>query len=371
MAAILASSYDYDEEDDALSDAGTENFAYLEYSGESLYDSEEEDDVKSDPGKSRQSIALSTKSQSFDSVQTEGSADWETSSRYQNKGVSSSEKAKLSVQRHRRRRYGVLCDLLVASSDLLLLDKSVARAFLPMLGRVLVPRKKAGNVDTSSRPPLYGKVPASQNFVESSCEETSATTVTKSQGSQSSQKEFIPEEVDREDVLRPFLESLTPGSGFRCLSLLILQYLLSSEVGYDSRIRHVLKKVGVLVLIHDMERDPVERELLPGKGEPGSDAYAELSAHAARKFESLEHSIARRLILLSESKRDRKSTGTRVMVDKEKSKDSGITREKIVRGVKIGSAGIVAGTLFALTGGLAAPGKSSKGHVLRRSVDWG
>jgi hypothetical protein len=234
-----------------------------------------------------------------------------------------------------------------------------------MLGRVLVPRNKGGTSDTSSRPPLHGKIVAPQKSAGSSHEEPSATTQNSSRQSsfsgsdcQSSLKEFIPEEVDRGDILRPFLESLTPGSGFRCLSLLILQHLLSSEVGYDSRIRHVLKKVGVLVLNHDMERDPVERGLLPGKGEPNSDAYAELSAHAARKFESLEHSIARRLIRLSESKRQRKSKGSSVMVDKGNNNDNGITREMIVRGVKIGSAGIVAGTLFALTGGLAAPGKA-------------
>ena len=45
-------------------------------------------------------------------------------------------KAKISAQQHRRRRYDILCKFLIALSELLLLEKSVAKAFLPMLGRV-------------------------------------------------------------------------------------------------------------------------------------------------------------------------------------------------------------------------------------------
>ena len=52
------------------------------------------------------------------------------------RGASASEKAKISAQQHRRRRYDILCKLLIALSELLLLEKSVAKAFLPMLGRV-------------------------------------------------------------------------------------------------------------------------------------------------------------------------------------------------------------------------------------------
>jgi hypothetical protein len=82
-----------------------------------------------------------------------------------------------------------------------------------------------------------------------------------------------------------------------------------------------------------------------------------MATHATRKFESLEHSIARRLIRLSKSSKEKGSNRVRGIADTEKNKHTGITREQILRGVKIGSAGIVAGTLFAVTGGLAAPGK--------------
>ena len=170
---------------------------------------------------------------------------------------------------------------------------------------------------------------------------------------------YETEELDRDDVLRPFLESMTPGSGFRCISLLLLQHLLTSNVGYDARIRHVLKKLGVLVLVHDMGEDPVEQELLHGNDGGNSSSFKEMLTHATRKFESLEQSIARRIIRLSKTKPGKQVKNGGNMGDKGRHKDTGMTREQLLRGVKIGSAGIVAGTLFALTGGLAAPGKDS------------
>lgn len=82
--------------------------------------------------------------------------------------------------------------------------------------------------------------------------------------------------------------------------------------------------------------------------------YNALVTRATRKFESLEHSIARRLIRLSESKKVTKNEKNSGEGESDKSKKNGTTREQIMRGVKIGSVGVVAGTLFALTGGLAA-----------------
>lgn len=137
---------------------------------------------------------------------------------------------------------------------------------------------------------------------------------------------------------------------------MLLQHLLTSKVGYDARIRHVLKKLGVVVLVHDMTNDPVEQELLHGSVQGNSKSYEEWVTHATRKFEALEASIARRLIRLSKTAQDKKIRDDSI-VSKSKVKDNGFTKENILRGVKIGSAGIVAGTLFALTGGLAAPGK--------------
>jgi hypothetical protein len=276
--------------------------------------------------------------------------------------------------------------LLISSSELLLLEKSVAKAFIPMLERVLVPQGKSPNQKVhsekskTSKPPLPGTGRRRSRSAPTSPAEktetnapmnTSFSGATLSEAGESlaepdagfdvpeAQRDYIPEEIDKDDVLRPFLESLTPGAGFRCLSLLLLQHLLTSEAGYDARIRHVLKKLGVVVLVHDMERDPVEHKILQTNGIriARTYQYREMATLATRKFESLEHSIARRLIRLSESSKGQSSHSVRGIADTGKSKNTGITREKIVRGVKIGSAGIVAGTLFALTGGLAAPGK--------------
>ena len=145
------------------------------------------------------------------------------------------------------------------------------------------------------------------------------------------------------------------GSEYQC-SRAKWQHLLSSDTGYDARIRHVLKKLGVILLAHDMERDSEEREGLvrtPKTSRQREEVYEEMATHAARQFESLEHSIAKRLIRLSESGKERKSNNVSGINDSGRRKNTGLTREQIVRGVKIGSAGLVAGTLFAFTGGLA------------------
>ena len=135
-------------------------------------------------------------------------------------------------------------------------------------------------------------------------------------------------------------------------------------MGYDARIRHVMKTLGVIVLVQDMKRDPVERIDVTKLDGPDALSYKELIARATRKFESLEHSIARRIIRLSEPSADQQMQNASHQQRLPRGPNNHklfksrpvITREQLVRGVKIGSAGIVAGTLFALTGGIAAPG---------------
>lgn len=362
-------------------------------------------------------------------------------------GTNNKEKAKLALQRHRSRRYEVLSKLLISSSELLLLDKSVARAFLPMLSRVLVPQCPARDIakatmasttasavytsasSNRSRPPLSSRrgsgsktrsrsVPSSPTHVryqqhqfcspattsalhssfdaempenipfsdyntrDTTTRETESVPLLGGRHSTTTTTtnidEFRPpiETLDNEDELYPFLESLTPGAGFRCISIFLLKHLLTSEVGYDARIRHVLKKLSVLVLVHDMEGDPVERNYSLVDNDNSEATYSnsrgngrnrlrqrqERILRATRKFEALEQSIALRLIRFSmpaiermEGKNKNSNNKTRNS-RRQGGGGGGITKEQIVRGVKIGGAGIVAGTLFALTGGLAAPG---------------
>jgi hypothetical protein len=412
LAAILASCYDYEETDDGQG-ADDQNRYYLDRAEQSFEDGDQPQplqpltrNLNSD---SSCSTDLRSRSSSFECAdmdecndsatdisdssppratapssipqrnfprqqqqqqQTSGSIMW---------GTSAKEKARISQIRHRRRRYDGMCKLLITSSELLLLEKSVARGFLPMLGRVLVPEPKKVQPKTK-KPPLWNNrksynrsksaptSPADKNdlslpgnnssFMEGeSSGDIEISSVPISVG-EVDDREYLPRELDKDDVLRPFLESLTPGAGVRCISLFLVQYLLTSEVGYDARIRHVIKKLGVIVLVHDMERDPVEHIVVSQRSKRDPQTYKALVARASRKYEALEHSIARRLIRLSESDSNTKSKNNSQSAadDAERKQDGMITRQQLIRGVKIGSAGVVAGTIFALTGGLAAPG---------------
>ena len=153
-------------------------------------------------------------------------------------------------------------------------------------------------------------------------------------------------------MISPFLSELTPGAGFQCVSLLLLQHLLRSKSGYDARARQVYKRLGVLVLMWEEKarydvlleteasdagsglasdagsdaasegveiRTDASGEVLgiqhsPSTGEMSTSfiasgdmgknrsllpSDAELAAKATRKFESLERATASKLITLS------------------------------------------------------------------------
>ena len=300
---------------------------------------------------------------------------------------SADQKRKLSRQRFLGRRYELYSELLLSSSELLLLEKSIARGFLPMLSRVLVPQIHKTQNNTADNNNGTTRSRTKHAVKEQSCPADSISHSESIEGvEEPSINIFNSSDVhllDNIEELSPFLDSLTPGSGFRCVSLLLLQHLLTSENGYDSRIRHALKKLSILVLRRDMDDDPVERELprnedinqgqdlhsnrwtLNGfggsSGDNEKDRYRKdierkRLLQATRKFEALEQNIARRLILLSTPARNRKPKSNNNARKTNPNDETFITREKLVRGVKIGGAGILAGTLFALTGGLAAPG---------------
>jgi len=448
LAAILASSYDFDEPDDLdlkyLTADGTnsidEQQIYLQMAEQSSYSLDEDDrdgnsassssKTTSTPSKSARRSA--TAGSNTPSLHHSASASFEYTDVDEINNFSGDEQqqqedlhdttAKVSVQtgsstivwktsaskakillarnRHRRRRYKVLTAMLIQSSELLLLEANVSKGFIPMLAKVMVPESKKpshGGASTSNRnteksqknaskPPLWknGKEGGANSAmtnqqtpkkVDDGASDDAETDLGSSFESISDMRD-LPSEFAEDEVLRPFLDSLTPGAGIRCLSLFVLQHLLTSEVGYDARIRHVIKKLGVLVLARDMKHDPVENTIRPegyysksnsGDGDnsnsnnpttrpPAQADYDTLLIRATRKFESLERSIARRIIRLSESQANAAAKNKDDAADQDSGKKQGLTREQIVRGVKIGSAGILAGTLFAVTGGLAAGG---------------
>ena len=209
--------------------------------------------------------------------------------------------------------------------------------------------------------------------------------------------------VDKNNIT-PFLETLTPGAGFRCIALLLLNHLLRDGRGYDARVRQAFKRLAVVILSHelkvggilrvDLEDDDNFDDMLWGSesreksttAEEEFDDVDELALLATRKFEAMEHAIATKLIAMSKmsdsnsSKKSHKndtshtngapkrisngtssssvSHGRIALAPKETplSSQHGLSREQLMRGLKIGTAGAVGATLFALTGGLAAPG---------------
>lgn len=149
--------------------------------------------------------------------------------------------------------------------------------------------------------------------------------------------EPLPRGCDHSMVIRhiPFLESflteLTCGAGLRCLCLLLTQHLLSSKNGYDARTRHALRVLGVVVLFHDNPDGRPERQ-----------------------FEALEQGIAWKLILLS-NPNPQQVHHNDPQQHRSSLSNPTPTRNRIVRGLKIGGTAVAAGTLFAISGGIAAP----------------
>lgn len=203
--------------------------------------------------------------------------------------------------------------------------------------------------------------------------------------------------------LSPFLETLTPGAGFRCIALLLLNHLLRDGRGYDARVRQAFKRLGVVILSHelkvggilrvDLEDDDNIDALLWSDSEKKSvsdeefNDADELALLASRKFEAMEQAIAAKLISMSKAsesdsftnKSQMNNTSSHVSTnskpptnissssvshgrialapkDTPLSSQHGLSREQLLRGLKIGGAGAIGATLFALTGGLAAPG---------------
>jgi len=267
------------------------------------------------------------------------------------------------------------------------------------------------------------------------------------------------------ELIAPFLAELTPGAGFQCVSLILLQHLLRSRSGYDARARQVYKRLGLLVLMWEEKKrleayasDSVEdedRESIVGSYSTASGASTDvtteaveirtgtdgevigiqhsptaasssslaervnkdrlnrkqtrptdedIAANASRKFEAIERAVASKLIKISNQQsikrqkqkvndtkqREQPSQQEQRRSDRQVQQhapDEGevkqrrrqqrddqddapappnsavstrpgprITRTQLMRGLKITSAGLAAGTLFAVTGGLAAPG---------------
>jgi hypothetical protein len=388
----LASLYDFDvvDDDEDLSQADKVlSMAYLDRSEQDDEDEHSLSPTKASRNNTKDSSSLYSRSvDGFDTparAQQYRSMISSRSSMQIDRGTR--DQLQKARSRHRKRRYDILSDLLLASGDYLQLESGQVKAFLPMLAKLLVPnsdKKEASHASQLSA--QHGQRPHSNSSNTSSnlaAMDNQEKTILQRSGISganvngfTNSEEMVHLELDDIEYLRPFLESLTPGAGLRCVALLLLQYLLlhSRQTGYDARVRHAIKTLGVLVLVHDMQHDPVDVYIDDELKKPSSSprtrrhrghlktSHPDLVVLATRKFESLEHFIAAKLIVLSREQqahkvhRGARSAGARSSQTQQTPASKGLTREQWMRGIKIGGTAMAAGTLFAITGGLAAPG---------------
>jgi hypothetical protein len=183
------------------------------------------------------------------------------------------------------------------------------------------------------------------------------------------------------NYIAPYLDSLSDaGAGFQCLTMLLFRSLLESRsnqkdgngnpkdaadddlrvVGYDARIRRAFKILAHLILSRQYEQTQQLQQA--DCDDSSSQQQQQLSAEelnhmTARKFEALESDISKRMVAVADAQAKAEKE------EKEHQSGNGIqqrerqmsTKDKWIRGMKVGGVGLAAGTLFAITGGLAAP----------------
>jgi hypothetical protein len=355
LGAILASSYDYDVYNDQDLDTMVAQDAAVDYGDDA--------DVNANVNDSESTTSL-TKSTSKSTISEPSSSSSLSLLSQKQKVSKKQQEMEKSDDAHRNRRYITACHILVSSEECLFpdnnnknnnnnsnndattrtndneQDQAQAPLLLPMLNQLLLPfhQRPTSTSPLASDPfeIIRGDVLLFLNNGDDDDDE----------------------HEHEDDVLKENLQAMTPGSGFKCLSLLLFQHLITAKNGYDARARHAFKTLGVAVLVHDADSKRLTTEDIQD--------YSPLVAQMTRKFESLEHVIAERLLSLAEQAKSSSSKG-----DKSKGDAGGagagaeeggkkgarrFSRKNLVRGLKVGTAGIVAGSLLIVTGGMAAPG---------------
>jgi hypothetical protein len=251
-----------------------------------------------------------------------------------------------SIERHRKRRYTVACNLLVSSAEFLCLDdpNEAAKQLRPLLQALLTPPKKK----TTPPQTKEEEESSSSSLVQSVLSGTTVRTITEGIAVEDpwTFKRGGDELLLQDDTLRTNMEEISPGAGFQCLSLMLFQLLLSGKEGYDARVRYPIKRLGVTIFIHNNTNNNTTL----------GDDYGDRLTRATRQFESLERMIADRILGLASKKQTSSSGSSDQESGSSKQGGGGPSRRDIVRGLKIGTAGVLAGTLLVVTGGMAAPG---------------
>lgn len=161
------------------------------------------------------------------------------------------------------------------------------------------------------------------------------------------------------ELVLPFLSELTNQEvGYDCISMLLLHYLLANPTGYDARVRFIFKRFAVVVLIYT-STTPMD------------------IAEATHRFEAIERIVSEKITLvLSEAKQKKiendnsslsyteentncpnnadlpspsvKRSVSSLQLSSSTSKE--YDKTQLLRTLKITTASLAAGTVFALTG---------------------
>lgn len=185
--------------------------------------------------------------------------------------------------------------------------------------------------------------------------------------------------------LHPYLITFSSQkAAFQCITLLLCRFILCSAdnnnahstkhnyLGYDARIRAVFKALAVLLLSHfSILKQTQNNAVLLHESDVGA-ITDQHWANATRTFEALENMVSQKLITFASSQQHQHQRQHQKLLNKDNNSGTAMdhmserirtnapsTRDKVIRGLKVGGASIAAGALFALTGGLAAPALAS------------
>lgn len=166
---------------------------------------------------------------------------------------------------------------------------------------------------------------------------------------------------DNPDYISIFLSDMESADS---LTWCILRYLLLSKQGYDSRVRTLIMELFAIVYIEQAGSLTVTPKS-PIANSQSSDALDVFNFDRLRLaytlFTYLEHNLGTNLVLLKQS------AGAQQDANDTNSKKNEKGKMTVKKMAKITSATVVAGTLFAVTGGLAAPGIAAGMAVLTTS----
>ncbi|CAB9517384.1 Transmembrane and coiled-coil domain-containing protein 4 [Seminavis robusta] len=261
-----------------------------------------------------------------------------------------------SERQHCVRRYQVARDFVMSAAQHLQLDEPstvlVHNEFLPKLDTLLEPTVREKHIGNNINNNNQQQTKQQLKEVLEHPEETAQHNAKQLYHSSTSLESL--DWVQDNDTLQNYLERLgTTTSGYQCLSCLLFQHLLNAgSTGYDARVRFWFKTLAVTLWIQQqMEQQQQQQQ----HGSNNHNKSSRLAA-ATRKFEALETCCSDRLLILAASAANKKSAEEPDKVSSQQQQRKSSLASNIWKGVQIGSVGVGAGILLAVTGGLAAPG---------------